>query len=283
MIATPCHDSIIEPINPASILKSYVKLIETLVATTTSLNPSSPNDALIKLSTAIGFTHVFYTRISLRQKDSTIQECLITNLPSEIAKNLHNQVLNHIEHQKWQVHCSTITTASEPTSAIIEVNPSTRHNEMIEHLTLFTPSTSGAIDIYAFSSNSDKTRPSTIGREERAIIDATVIHFKHVKDFLFPTPALKNASSRPRKLLSNRENQVLSLVAHGQTTAEISNTLGITTKGVEFHLSSCKRKLNVKNRTHAVTKALLIGILSSIAWPTTLTTRRAPPISAANT
>lgn len=268
MNATPCQ-------NPVSILKNYVNFLETLITSEASISPASLNDAFINLGAIIGFSHVLYTKISLGSKDPASLEPLITNLPTEIANNLRNQISSHIEHQKWQAPYCTITTASEPSiPTVADDTQATTYKESIEHLTFFAPNVSGAIEIYAFCSPADKSRPSSISGEEKTAVNTIVNHFKHAKDYFLPALALKNAGTRPRKLLSSRENQILSLVAHGQTTAEISKILGITTKGVEFHLSSCKKKLNVKNRTHAVTKAVLMGILSSITWPTTVTTTK---------
>lgn len=69
-------------------------------------------------------------------------------------------------------------------------------------------------------------------------------------------------SARRRSLLSPRETQILELSAAGKVTNEISMALGISAKSVEFHIEGAKRKLNVANRTHAVAKAIMLGLLS---------------------
>ena len=68
-------------------------------------------------------------------------------------------------------------------------------------------------------------------------------------------------SKRKRTLLSNRETTILEWTAKGKSSEEIASILGISKKSVEFHIEGCKRKLNVFNRTHAVTKAILLGLL----------------------
>ncbi len=74
---------------------------------------------------------------------------------------------------------------------------------------------------------------------------------------------LDRALSTPRQksLLSPREREVLQWTAQGKTSWDISTILGISEKGVEFHLDSVKRKLQVVNRTHAVVKAVMLGLI----------------------
>ncbi|MEH1016980.1 response regulator transcription factor [Micromonospora sp. CPCC 206060] len=61
--------------------------------------------------------------------------------------------------------------------------------------------------------------------------------------------------------LSAREVQVLSLVAKGQTNAEIGRTLHISEATVKTHLLRTFNKLDVSDRTAAVTTAMERGLL----------------------
>ena len=51
--------------------------------------------------------------------------------------------------------------------------------------------------------------------------------------------------------LSNREQEVLNLIAAGKTNRDIAGKLFISVRTVKFHVSSILSKLNVKNRTEA--------------------------------
>jgi len=54
--------------------------------------------------------------------------------------------------------------------------------------------------------------------------------------------------------LSQRENQVLRLLAHGRTYKEIADTLGITSNTVSCYIRRIYEKLHVRSRMEAVAK-----------------------------
>lgn len=56
--------------------------------------------------------------------------------------------------------------------------------------------------------------------------------------------------------LTPREQEVLQLVAKGLSNAEIAGVLSITARTVKFHVSSILEKLDVDNRTEAVSRAV---------------------------
>ena len=61
------------------------------------------------------------------------------------------------------------------------------------------------------------------------------------------------------KPLSEREVQVMSLVAHGYTNKEIANTLAISVKTVESHKANSMQKLDLKSRAEIVDYARFRG------------------------
>jgi len=56
--------------------------------------------------------------------------------------------------------------------------------------------------------------------------------------------------------LSNRENEILKLLAKGLLYKEIADQLGISTSTVRQHIHKIYEKLHVQNRTEAINKAL---------------------------
>lgn len=67
--------------------------------------------------------------------------------------------------------------------------------------------------------------------------------------------------------LSDRERDVLQLLAVGKSNQEIGADLSITEGTVKFHINSILSKLNVRDRTQAVIKALRRGLVHLIDNP----------------
>jgi len=68
-------------------------------------------------------------------------------------------------------------------------------------------------------------------------------------------------SDDPFSMLSNREREVLRLIAEGLSAKEVAAELAISTKTVEAHRTSLMRKLNVRKATELVRYALRHGLI----------------------
>ena len=77
-----------------------------------------------------------------------------------------------------------------------------------------------------------------------------------VQAFLHNAPA-------PDNLISDRERQVLQLMAEGKTTKEIASLLGISVKTAESHRSNLMDKLNIHDTAGLVRYAIRIGLIES--------------------
>jgi len=62
--------------------------------------------------------------------------------------------------------------------------------------------------------------------------------------------------------LTGREEEVLTLSARGLTTRQLGDRIGISVSAVNFHLANAGRKLKATNRTHAVSRALALGLIA---------------------
>jgi two-component system response regulator DesR len=68
-------------------------------------------------------------------------------------------------------------------------------------------------------------------------------------------------SEQPAPLLSEREHEVLDLIAGGSTNREIADRLFLSPHTVKEHTSALYRKLQARNRAEAVQRAQRIGLL----------------------
>lgn len=65
----------------------------------------------------------------------------------------------------------------------------------------------------------------------------------------------------PNEALSDRQKQILRWINEGKTNWEIAQILEMTEKNVKYHIEQIFSKLQVRNRTQAVAKAMLLGLL----------------------
>ncbi len=66
---------------------------------------------------------------------------------------------------------------------------------------------------------------------------------------------------QPGTLLSERERQVLHLIANGSTNREIAERLFLSPHTVKDHTSTLYRKVKAKNRADAIQRAQRLGLL----------------------
>jgi DNA-binding NarL/FixJ family response regulator len=76
---------------------------------------------------------------------------------------------------------------------------------------------------------------------------------------------LAEVGRSPRPPVTEREHEVLRLVADGLPTKQIARTLGITERTVKFHIASLMRKLDADNRAQMVAVAAQRGLLAERA------------------
>jgi two-component system response regulator NreC len=83
----------------------------------------------------------------------------------------------------------------------------------------------------------------------------------------------KAGSTRPANILSQRELQVLRLVARGYTSTEIAQQIFVGVKTVETYRSRLAEKLGLRTRSDVVRFAVQMGLLT----PETLESEPGPP------
>ncbi len=79
--------------------------------------------------------------------------------------------------------------------------------------------------------------------------------------YIPPNVGSRIAENLPRTTMTSREIEVLQLIAGGLKNKEIAFELGLSEATVNVHVKHIIGKLNASDRTHAVTKALLRGVI----------------------
>ena len=80
-----------------------------------------------------------------------------------------------------------------------------------------------------------------------------------------PSEAWRESDGAPRRLedpLSERELEVLTLLASGRTNSEVARDLFVSVGTVKSHTGNIYRKLDAKNRTEAIARARELALLS---------------------
>jgi two-component system, NarL family, response regulator len=101
---------------------------------------------------------------------------------------------------------------------------------------------------------------------KNAPVDEIVRAIKTVnegKKYIPPEVGEKLSERLNRPQLSNRELDVLKLVAQGKTNQQIATELYISESTVKYHINSVLSKLGVSDRTQATLIAIKRGIVSS--------------------
>ena len=68
----------------------------------------------------------------------------------------------------------------------------------------------------------------------------------------------------PLARLTPREFEVLEMVSHGSTNAQVASELGVTVHAVKFHVASILRKMGSRNRTEAAVSFLNLSRANGI-------------------
>ncbi len=85
----------------------------------------------------------------------------------------------------------------------------------------------------------------------------------YVPPVLISNPPINNLSTKSTglKTLTNRQSQVLDLIAQGKSNKQIAYDMEVSESTVKLHINALLRSLHVSNRTQAVITAQKLGII----------------------
>jgi two-component system, NarL family, response regulator YdfI len=108
---------------------------------------------------------------------------------------------------------------------------------------------------------SDATATEIVGAIAAAANGLTVIHPDLSQALLSSLPPPRAVSTAPSEALTNREVEVLSMLAEGLGNKAIARRLNISEHTVKFHIGSIFSKLNASSRTEAVILGARQGLI----------------------
>lgn len=77
-----------------------------------------------------------------------------------------------------------------------------------------------------------------------------------------PIPTMTRADAVGRSVrLTNREMEILTLIAQGNSSKEAADALFVSKRTVDFHLANIYDKLQVNNRVQAFRAATRLGLI----------------------
>jgi DNA-binding NarL/FixJ family response regulator len=105
----------------------------------------------------------------------------------------------------------------------------------------------------------------TVGRQIRRVLDGERVISPEVQRTalgeLGAFARMAREGSEVRASLTPREHEVLMLISEGLTMRQMANRLGISPRTVETHMAKLYRKLDVRTRVQAVSRAVSLGLI----------------------
>ncbi|GAB4274032.1 response regulator transcription factor [Thermincola ferriacetica] len=116
----------------------------------------------------------------------------------------------------------------------------------------------GYLDV---SMDSEEELGHTIALVELAVKYIEKLFAEQLSDKTMPKTITSPESLSRFVTLSNRERQIFSLIAKGQTAGEIAGTIGISVTTVKTYRKRIYKKLGIKNKIDCLNKARELGYL----------------------
>jgi LuxR family transcriptional regulator len=121
---------------------------------------------------------------------------------------------------------------------------------------LSTPSTLSARGMFTFARNRPDWTSEELPRHEQLM--TLVAKATHEAALRVSQPPVNDQTT---SALTYREIEVLRWTGDGKTTSEIAQILSLSENTIKFHVKNAMTKLGASNRTAAVVKAAILGLL----------------------
>jgi len=225
---------------------------------------------LQKIAAKFGFKYFTFARV-FPKAITRLELNTIGNYPDEWMSEYQEN--NYVFVDPVIKHCLSHRTPYDWKNIFIDKNEEViafgeacSKYELTEGFSIGVNGNCGDFSMLSFGSNRQFDVASHLGQKVIYIahIILPYLHEKLLQIYpvssLYPTNDLKEQNI-PLQELTVRESECLLWSAEGKTAMEISMILDISESTVNFHLKNAVIKLDSANKTHAVAKAILLGLI----------------------
>ena len=134
--------------------------------------------------------------------------------------------------------------------------------EVVERLKEFTPQLGRIPFVFltAFANRDNELKGRRLGADDYITKPIDFELLVHVINARLAGVARTKLQAKPA-MLNDREIEVLTLVARGKTSVEISRKLRLSKRTVDFHIDNARIKLRAATRPEAAVKAAHSGLI----------------------
>ena len=217
----------------------------------------------------VSITHVPHGRIGLLGAGAPLAEVSLPGTAGKSLAAIRAALPGLLASSRG--HVVEVTLASQPDKASkacsdTDVLCAALRYELEEMGIRFTHIKAGPVEDRTDAGRQEGNRPRSNG-VQRGMLFATEIAQAIAWTLAQPDHmAVRNIelgpAPRSQAALSPREREVLEWTACGKTSEEISRILGLSVSAVNFHVRSLLVKLQCCNKTAAVARAALLGLLN---------------------
>lgn len=224
----------------------------------TNQTESQLTEYTLKKIEAYGFEY-FLFRLIPRFGNILTHSKLLTNYPKGFIE--HYEKNHYVQTNPIVIHCqlsiSPIIWDQTVFSETPEIWEGTQAHGLNHGWSQSVHDTKGVVSILSLArSNGPLTEREFSEKAANVLWLCNQLHTSMTSRY-FP----RHVESAPTTRLSAREAEVLKWTAEGKTAFDIGMILSLTTRTVNFHISSAIRKMGANNKTSAVVIATKSGLL----------------------
>ncbi|GEM_PF-1331286 len=157
-------------------------------------------------------------------------------------------------------HRRIAASASDEPASALSLDMIERFGQFQALLLPLADPANGTVALLSIWGDEDRDDFTRVARENLAVLQLAGLFLLSMIEARWPVD-LADGEAEPDRPLSSRERQVLALIAEGAQTAEIADRLNVSERSVREYLSRARRKLGARNRSVAVARAVMAGLL----------------------